>query len=91
MKPARTFTDKITRQPVTAAVNYLSICAVVNCREQLMQFQSFYETCTGNTLCEANYHVKRHKCKRCPAGQTAPAGADPSGENTDCVAAGGGH
>lgn len=58
-----------------------------------MQFQAFYETCTGNTLCRENYRVSRHKCKRCPSGQVAPAGADPTGADSGCTttSAGGGH
>ena len=66
----------------------------VQCPDQASSFAAFYEVCTGNTLCEENYYVHRHKCKKCKGASTSPAGLDPAGpDSPKCVRgdAGGGH
>lgn len=58
------------------------------CTEQLGQFTAFYQVCSGNALCHENQFVKRHACRDCKAGTTAPAGSDPNGPDTRCAAGG---
>jgi len=51
-----------------------------------------YEECPFNgapyCLCEADYHVKRKVCVKCPVGKIRPKGDNPTGKNTPCIACG---